>query len=469
MMREIGLLWRDRGLRILALLYAFLLAFGSTQGIGSYRKTVSRIQQAQQEYEQKWMAMARSAAADRQTWGSWKSASLAGGELGGAVAWLDPLPTGVLNLGHAARENPVRRISLYDSPASPPLENPMNGLYGAMDLGFVVLWLLPLMALLMAYQTLGRDWEAGVWSLILVSGVSLYRLALSRLVLPLGILLVSTLAAACVSIALTSGRLDGAFFAWAVSVSLYAVIWIALGGWLGLGARNPSRQLLIAGALWLGSMWVGPGFVDAVTELAVPRVSPAGSLLAARDAQISSARRGAVIMQRVYQEHPDWQPSPTLIEQMNRPVPGGPRKRDARNVYSNYLAAAEAAGPSRDRIVGRRRQVEEMARRFSIASPLVAMQYLTEEVAGNSFDRFREFEGRAEMFLVEWRAYFAEKVWRLEEMETKDIERRPRFRVVARPEEATAARIAMPLGALVLWASGTSLALIWRIRNFFRA
>ncbi len=467
MRREVRLLARDTGLWLLAAMYALLLLYGSILGVRGYRESVRQIALTKAEYEQRWSAMASSASSSKDAlWGSWKSASLAGSEQGGAVAWLDPLPASVLNLGHAARENPVRRISLYDSPASPPLSNPMNEIYGAMDMGFVVLWILPLTALLMAHQALGRDWESGVWPLILVSGASLYRLALARLALPFGILTILTITVAFVSIAFTSGQLAGTIFTWTLAVALYTATWTALGGWLGLGGRNPSRQLLIAGAFWLGSVWVAPGLIDAVTELAVPHVSAADGLLAARDAQISLSQRGAAVMARTYQEHPDWEPSRELVERMNRPVPGGPRKRDARNVYANYLVAEEAAAPSRERLIQRRRQVEDLAKRFSFSSPLIAMQYLTEDLAGNSFDRYREFGDRAEAFLREWRLFFARKVWRLEEMEMGDIGRRPRFQPDINSTGSLSQRIALPIGGLVLWFAGICLALIWRIRYF---
>jgi hypothetical protein len=335
-----------------------------------------------------------------------------------------------------------------------------------MDLGFVVLWILPLIALLMAYQALGRDWDAGVWPLILVSGTSLYRLVLARLALPFGVLLTLTMAAAVASIVATSAQFEFAFSTWTFAVVLYVTTWMALGAWLGLRSRNPSRQLLIAGALWLGCVWVAPGLIDALAELTVPRVSAAEGLLAARDAQISSTQRAASLMRRVYEEHPDWQPAQDLVERMNRPVPGGPRRRDARNVYASYLAAEEAVAPSRERIDQRRRQVEEFASRFTFVTPLVAMQYLTEEVAGNSFRRYGDFGQRAEAFMREWRAYFARKVWRLEEMSLQDIEHRPRFR----PEPATTASvfegIALPAGGLVLWSAVICMALHRRIRRF---
>lgn len=464
MRRELRLLASDTGMWVLAALYVLLLAYGSMQGVSAYRATVRQVAQTRAEYDQRWASMAKAAgSAKEEVWGSWRSASLAGSEQGGAVAWLHPRALSVLNLGHAARENPVRRISLYDSPASPPLSNPMNEMYGAMDLGFVVLWILPLLALLMAHQALGRDWDAGVWPLILVSGVSLHRLVLARLALPLGILMASTIGAAVISILLTSGDVDGMLAIWIVAVALYAATWTALGGWLGLGARNPSRQLLIAGALWLASVWVVPGVIDALTELAVPRVSAADGLLAARDAQISLAQRGASVMRRVYEAHPEWVPALDLVARMNRPVPGGPRKRDARNVYANYLAAEEAAAPSRQRLQQRRAQVEAWAERFSFVSPLVAMQYVTEDLAGNSFERYREFSGRAEAFMKEWRAYFAGKVWRLEEMEATDVERRPRF---AADAASKGFALVVPMAAVLLWLGVVSTALYWRVRRF---
>lgn len=465
--REVLLLVRDAGLWILTGLYALLLVYGSFQSVFGYRAAINQIADARAEHDQRWNRMASAAASVRnELWGSWKSASLAGSGQGGAVAWFDPAALSALNLGQGARENPVRRISLYDSPVAPPLSNPMNALYGEMDLGFVGLWMLPLIALLMAHQALGRDWESGVWPLVLVSGISLYRLVLARLALPFGILMFLSTFAAVNAIALTSGRYEWHLSIWALAMGIYAATWMALGAWLGLGARNPSRQLLIAGALWLGSVWVAPGLIDAVAELAAPPVNATDGLLADRDAQLSSSQAGANLMRRVYREHPDWQPSTELVQQMNKPVPGGPRKRDARNVLTNYLAAEEAAAPILERLAQRRLRAEEVAYRFSFLSPLVAMQYLMEEVAGTSYERYRGFDTQAEAFLREWRAFFAEKVWRLEEMKVQDIERRPRFQPQFNSMTRLAARAALPASGLFFWCAVVCSALFWRIRRF---
>lgn len=94
------------------------------------------------------------------------------------------------------------------------------------------------------------------------------------------------------------------------------------------------------------------------------------------------------------------------------------------------------------------------------------MQYVTEEVAGNSFARYREFGERAEAFQREWQAYFARKVWRLEEMSLKDIDRRPRFHAASTGAGGRMRRIVVPGSALLLWFAASGAALFWRIRRF---
>lgn len=88
---------------------------------------------------------------------------------------------------------------------------------------------------------------------------------------------------------------------------------------------------------------------------------------------------------------------------------------------------------------------------------------------GLSSGNFCEFDDQAEAFLREWRAYFSRKVWRLEEMEARDIEHRPRFQPDTSSRSTWSERVALPLGGLSLWFAVVSMTFIWRIRHFSMA
>ena len=329
--REARLLASESSAWVLVIAYSVLLTYGAVQGVTSYQGEQAQIAKTRTEYDLRWKALEENAYAPQEAvWGSWRSASLAGSEQGGAVAWFNAAPLGALNRGYAARQSPVRRISLFDSPITPPLSNPVNLMYGWMDFGFAVLWLLPLVQLLLAYQSLGRDRELGLWPLILASGVPLNRLAAVRLAIPSVIVIGITIALGTVSVGVTSGDFDVSFLAWSMAVCTYSAFWTLTGGVIGLSSGSAARQLLVLGGIWITAVWVGPGILDAVAELLVPRVSLADGLLAARDAQLATSQRAAALMKKVYEEHPNWQPPPDLVFRMNQPVPGGPRRRDSR-------------------------------------------------------------------------------------------------------------------------------------------
>jgi hypothetical protein len=452
---------------ILLLVYVVLSGYGAIQGVTAYRSEQDQITATRREYDLRWETITRNASASRaELWGSWKSPSLAGSEQGGAVAWIVPSPLSALNRGHAARESPVRRISLFDSPIAPPLANPVNVMYGWMDFGFSVLWLLPLVQLLLSFQSLGRDRELGLWPLVLSSGVPLRRLVAVRLAIPYGIVVGITLLFGATIVAMTAGRFGAAFLEWAVALGAYASFWTLLGGTIALGSGNAARQLLLLAGIWIGAVWVVPGLLDGAAAVMVPRRNIADGLLAARDAQISTAQRSSSIMKQVYERHPEWKPTPEHEWRMNQPVPGGPRKRDSRGIYSSFLAGDEALAPSRALAARRRAQLEDLSNRFSPFSPVTSMQYITEELAGTSFGRYKSFDMHAEEFLAEWRQSFASKVWKLEEMRVGDIDRRPRFLPANEQQPAAVERLLWPVGGLTFWILCVSVAVRRRLRHF---
>ena len=465
--REARLIASEPAGWILLAVYAAFLAYGAVQGVVSVRQERAQIEKSRAEYAERWRSIEHNAGAESsQVWGSWRSASLAGSEVGGAVAWLEPGQLGALNRGHASRENAVRRISLYDSPVEPPLANPINAMYGWMDVGFTVLWLLPLVLLLLAFQSVGRDRELGVWPLVLASGVSPRTLIPIRLFIPAAAAILLTVLFGLAAVAATSGAFGGAFLVWVLTLGLYGSFWTMLGGFVGLSAHAPVRQLLILGGIWVAAVWVGPGLMEAVTGLTVPKVSRVEGLLAAREAQLTAAERSAILMKSVYEQHPEWRPSPDLATRMNQPVPGGPRRRDARNVYANYLIGEEATRPFAQALASRQLRIEVLANRLSVASPLTGMQYLTEELAGASPGKYIWFSRQAERFLAEWRAFFAGKIWRLEEMKVSDIVRRPQFRSETEPVALWKQRVIWPAAGLVFWLAVAALLLYRKLDRY---
>ena len=348
--REAKLFCKESSVWILLSVYGLFLAYGSLQGIVSYRGELEKIARIRGEYSTRWTDIKRKAetaasgptgAETKEVWGSWRSASLSGSAEGGAVAWITPSTLGALTRGHASREESIRRVSLYENPVRPPLANPINVMYGWMDFGFVVLWLLPVVLMLLAFQAVGRDRELGVWPIVLASGISPRYLILVRLLAPTLMTLGLTFASAALIVVLTSNAFGLAFPLWVLTVTLYGAFWVMLAAWAGLSAKSPVRQQLILGGIWMGAAWIAPGLLEAVMELRIPPVSAIDGVLAAREAQIGVAQRVGPLMHRVYEQNPEWLPASELVTRMNQPVPGGPRRRDARNVYA--LAGTIAA------------------------------------------------------------------------------------------------------------------------------
>lgn len=469
--RETKLLGSEPSVWVLFAVYTALLGYGALQGAVLYRNDLKQISKTREEYDSRWRRLSEKAVAAthggaEQVWGSWRSASLAGSEEGGSVAWLNPRALSVLDRGYANRNSFVRRVSLYDSPAAPPLANPTNVMYGSMDFAFVVLWILPIVSILLAFQAIGRDRELGVWPLILASGVSLRKLVAVRLAIPALLISSVTVIGGCVTVLPASGVFPLPLILWATAVLLYCAFWTLLAGWIGLAARSSVFQLLLLGAVWAGAVWVVPGVLESVAEVAVPRVSPVQGIIASRQAQTSLAEKAKQLTQQIYNRHPDWIPDLELTARMNQPVPGGPRRRDARNVYASYLAGEEASSEMTSVKTTRDKAIATLVNRLSVFSPLVSMQFVSEELAGTSPARYEWFAEDAERFSTRWRAFFAERVWRLQEMDASAIEQRPAYSGSEEPWRSVLSRMLWPITGGFIWLSAVTFFFMLKLRSF---
>jgi hypothetical protein len=111
------------------------------------------------------------------------------------------------------------------------------------------------------------------------------------------------------------------------------------------------------------------------------------------------------------------------------------------------LAAAEAGSPFARAQVERRERTEALVRRWSLASPGLAVQLLADHIAGTSTGRFAAFERHAVAAERVWHDVFGPRIMRLQELSRADMDRVPRptaFRATP-----TLWEIAWPTGSLL--------------------
>jgi ABC-2 type transport system permease protein len=157
---------------------------------------------------------------------------------------------------------------LYDS----DLGNPASVALGHFDAAFVVVFLMPLLAIAVVHDLVAEERELGIWSLVRSAPVAPGRVValklFARLVPSLGLALVLLALAAVLLEAPFDGRL-----VWiAMVTTLYLLLWFGASFFVAALGRSPARNAVVLLGLWLVTAILGPSLsnVAIATLLPVP-------------------------------------------------------------------------------------------------------------------------------------------------------------------------------------------------------
>lgn len=428
-MNEARILRREPGLWILLAAYVVLLGYGAVQSVDRVRARQAQIVDAAKDYQARWSAMRKSADAPVAAWGDWRSASLVGGPIGFAVTWIPVDGLAALSAGESLRLPSVKRVSIYSSRDEPPLQNPLAPAGGLFDLSFVVIWLLPLTLVAAAHGAVSADRQQGTWPLVAATSPAPWRILLARLAWPATVLAGVTITGGIAAVSLAAPLPDAAAWlrlaAWSGVVVAYIAFWAIATGIATARSANAPMSLVSMGLFWIAMVWIVPSLINAGVSATVPPSNRLDAHLAAREAERDLEHKLPDMVEDIYRQHPDWRPSAEAVAAATKPVPGGPASRDARRVYAPALAAAGAAAPYARAGVARRQRTEQLVRQWSWLSPGLAVQLISDHLAGTSADRFVHFEQHTTDAERTWHAFFASRIMQLRDMTRADMDQVP--------------------------------------------
>lgn len=227
---------------------------------------------------------------------------------GGWVTALEPAPQSLLAAGISDLHPDAWRLTLVGKNArgDSEFENPVNLVFGAFDLTFVLAFLLPLLVIALSFNLISGEREQGTLAMQRAQPASysslFFHKMLARFVILAGLTLVVTFPAfAWAGIALASAA------AWTTAgiAVLYSLFWFLLALGINLrGGASAQNALLCIGA-WLAFTLVVPALINMVAQKAHPVPSRAGFQTAMRDLnnQLEASREQR--LDDFYRQHPN--------------------------------------------------------------------------------------------------------------------------------------------------------------------
>ncbi len=218
-----------------------------------------------------------------------------------SIGQSDLLPgTGKLSLW----DPDVRLFSRYE------LEDPVSLALGAFDLSKAIVLLLPLLMIVLAFDTLSAERDSGRLGLTLVQAAQVRRLFWQRLAIRGAVVIGLALLLAATALFFNAGsrpladRLP-AFALWAACAGVYGMFWLAIIAWIAARNRGGESNIVQLLLCWAGLTLIVPAAVTATAEAIYPPPSRLAYLADARQIEIATERTVDSIASSSFLDHPD--------------------------------------------------------------------------------------------------------------------------------------------------------------------
>lgn len=226
---------------------------------------------------------------------------------------LPPAPLADFAIGQADLLPSAGKLSLWDPDvrlfSRYELEDPVSLALGALDLSKAVVLLLPLLMVVLAFDVLSAERDAGRLSLTLAQGADLRKLFWQRLWIRCAIVVTVAMTVAAAAFVLNAAsplpaRLP-AFVVWCACTVAYGAFWFATIGYVASSNRSGESNIVRLLLCWASFTLIVPAAVTAIAEAIYPPPSRLAYLAQARRIEIETERREGVVASGFFIDHPE--------------------------------------------------------------------------------------------------------------------------------------------------------------------
>lgn len=300
-----------------------------------------------------------------------------------SIGQADLLPgTGKLSLW----DPDVRLFSRYE------LEDPVSLALGAFDLSKAIVLLLPLLMIVLAFDTLSAERDAGRLGLTLVQAAQLRRLFWHRLAIRGAVVIGLALLLAAAGLSFNAGsrsltdRLP-AFALWAACACLYGMFWLAIIAWIVTRNRSGESNIVQLLLCWAGLTLIVPAAVTATAEVIYPPPSRLAYLADARQIEIATERTVDGIARTSFLDHPE-----LVVDKANE-MPAY-----LRTAFFVTSTVDEATRPVLDEFESTAARRDQTLALFRYISPAIIAHGVFNDAAGSSSARHRRYMAQARTY-----------------------------------------------------------------------
>ncbi|AMA58964.1 DUF3526 domain-containing protein [Bradyrhizobium sp. CCGE-LA001] len=432
---EARILFRDGTLPLVILVLIVMIGWGFFVGLAqaSLRDNMlGRVVAHEQETQQSNQQTLQSVLAGKEALVPFSNpanpAALAG-SLSGRHTTLPNSPLAALSVGQSDLLPNYYRITylskvqfMYDT----EIENPWNLLSGHFDLSFVIVFVLPLLAIALGYNLLSGEREQGTLRIVCSQPVSISTVVAGKLAVRLFALLAVAIPLPLFALALLRPETRGVeqmllMLSWSALVVSYALFWFALAALVNVAGFSSSANALIMVAVWTVLVLILPVALNLVVNLVSP--APSRTELASRTRVVTAdaLREYEDLYSADYRYASD--PEALAVKDGRVEIPSRMR--------AFFLAKQRVDERIEPLLKQFDRQLLEQQRLVDVLgflSPAILVNEALNAIAGTDSRRFLAFKSQTETFHNSWREHFAPRILNDRATTSEDLNALPRWR-----------------------------------------
>lgn len=378
----------------------------------------------------------------------------------GAQVTMPQLPMGALAVGRSDILPLAYRVSAADTLAFEKTEykrNPLRLATGHFDMGFLILYMMPLMLLVASFNMISEDRDNGNARLLFAGGVLTSQLLASKLLIRALTIIGPVLVFSLIGFLWAGGGSEGSwgrFLLWSGVTLIYGIFWLGLALWVnGLGRSSATNAVILAVA-WIGLVVVVPAMVNVAAETAYPVPSKVSFVNAQRTASAEATEAAAETMADFLGDHPE-------LAKLK-----GDRVNYAINRVVRDQTMAGNLKPVLDEQEQQVARQQALFSRWGFLSPAILVYGLQLDSSGTSSDRHAYFMDQLKTFRGDWHSFFETKYFEWKPMQPEVYDQAP---AMTYQEEAVGAVLSRGLGpiiGLLIFVSIVLIASTMRFRNW---
>lgn len=342
----------------------------------------------------------------------------------GSQALLPPGPLAPLVLGQSDLQPLSTQISLThveNLPRQEQLHHPLGLFLGQFDVGFVVIWLLPLFILGLSFDILATEQENGSLRMLLSMPISLQQLALGKIclravVLTLAIVVGLLLVSLGQGLNLSQPDLLLRWLGLLGLTLLYSAGWFALALWVNSHKRPAATQATLLALIWLAVLFVVPASLNLALSALYPLPSRVAFTQATAKASEKVRNASSQLLGKYFEDHPELNSS----------------KRDEAEFNLLQLAKEDLIGQEIAPVVQQFRsqlaKQRQVLQKLQFFSPALVTQAAFNRLAGTGHERLEAYRSGIEAHQKAWRNWFTPRIRDNQAVQVVDYARLPVYR-----------------------------------------